>query len=323
MNKLIIRSILAVLAIVPVLLLLFRDRLPFGSSNSSFAAGSGKEITKVDLSAQGKRLTLEKKGENWYINDGQEARKSGILFLLRILKEITIKSPVSASLFRSEITDKGIEPVKVRVYENRRLIRDFLVYKTGSNIYGNMMKIREGSKPFIVFVPGFDGDIGSAFITNELFWKPYTVFNLLPSEIKTVVFENVADTSSSFKIDINDRRFTLSASGKPLAGWDSALVARYLSYFARIPFEKWDLDMSSGEKMQIGSKQPMYRISVTASDGKITELTLWQREKEENGHTVIDTDRLLGRTPGSSEFFIMRYFDIDPLLKRRTYFFPE
>ena len=95
-----------------------------------------------------------------------------------------IKSPVSAELFKSEITEKGIEPVRVKVYENRKLIKSFLVYKTSSNSYGNIMKIRERSKPFIVYVPGYDGDIGSAFTLNELFWQPYTVFNLLPSEIR-------------------------------------------------------------------------------------------------------------------------------------------
>jgi len=45
-----------------------------------------------------------------------------------------------------------------------------------------MMKIKGGSKPFIVCVPGYEGDIGSGFSLNELFWQPYAVFNLLPSE---------------------------------------------------------------------------------------------------------------------------------------------
>ena len=46
------------------------------------------------------------------INGKAEARKSGILFILRILQEIKIKSPVSPELFKSEITDKGIDTCK-------------------------------------------------------------------------------------------------------------------------------------------------------------------------------------------------------------------
>ena len=37
--------------------------------------------------------------------------------------------------------------------------------KPASNIYGNIMKMKSGSKPFIVYVPGFEGDIGSGFTT--------------------------------------------------------------------------------------------------------------------------------------------------------------
>ena len=45
--------------------------------------------------------------------------------------------------------------------------------------------------------------------------------------------------------------------------------------------------------------------------------------KEEQGSMTKDSDRLLGKTQNSNEFFVMRYFDIDPLLKKRSYFFPE
>ena len=48
------------------------------------------------------------------------------------------------------------------------------------------MKLRESSRPFIVFVPGNEAEIGSAFTLNGLFWQPYTVFSFLPSDIYSV-----------------------------------------------------------------------------------------------------------------------------------------
>jgi hypothetical protein len=323
MYKLVLRGILVTTALLFVLLVLFRGRLPFGKGNSSFAAEPGKEISKIEFSGRGKKLSLEKKGDIWLINGKQEARKSGALFILRVLKEIKIKSPVSAELFESEITLKGIEPVRVKVFEGRNQIKSFLVYKTASNSYGNIMKIRERSKPFIVYVPGYDGDIGSGFTLNELFWQPYTVFNLLPSEIASVKLENLADTSSSFILSLKTHHYTLSASGHPLTGWDSTLVTRYLSYFAWIPFEKWDLEMGEEEKKSLESQQPLYRITVSTSAGRDILLTLWEKTKTEGGSDTRDSDRLYGKTGDNEEFFIMRYFDIDPLLKKRSYFYPE
>ena len=171
----------------------------------------------------------------------------------------------------------------MKVYEDRKLIKSFLVYKTSSNSYGNIMKIRERSKPFIVYVPGYEGDIGSAFTLNELFWQPYTVFNLLPSEIESVKFENIADTSSSFSIINRNHHFALSDLNRELTGWDSTLVTRYLSYFTWIPFETWALDMRDEEKKMVESQQPLYRITVTTPSGKKTDSYLMGKNEGRTG----------------------------------------
>ena len=319
-NKLLVRSVFFIIVIVIFLLILFKSKSPFGKSNSSFASEPREEITKIEFSEGGKRLDLEKKGENWIINGKSEARKNGVLFFLRILKEIKIKSPISADLFGSEIIEKNVIPVKVKVYEKKRLLKSFLVYKTASNVFGNIMKIKESSKPFIVYVPGYDGDIGSGFTLNELFWQPYTVFNLLPSEISSVNLENFSDTASSFSIINRNHHYFLSGNASKMTGWDSSRVFRYISYFAWVPFESWALNIGETEKKSIEAKQPLYRISVDNITGKRSVLTLWGMLK---GTKEIDSDRLLGKTDEKDELFIIRYFDIDPLIKKRSYFFMQ
>jgi hypothetical protein len=323
MNKKIIKVILYLILIGLSLFIIFRNRTPFGRDNSSFATEPKEEITRIEFSSDESRLSLEKKGDVWVINGKAEARKSGILFIMRILKEIKIKSPVSAELFESEVTGKDIKPVKVKVFEKNKLLKSFLVYKTSSNIYGNIMKIREGSKPFIVYVPGYDGNIGSGFALSELFWQPYTVFNLLPSEIAMVELENLSDTSSSFSITNRDNHYFLSNSSTNMAGWDTSLVIRYISYFAWVPFESWAFDISDQEKKVIESSQPLYRITVSKTTGKKMILTLWEKKTDSTGRKEIDNDRILGKTDDRDQLFIMRYFDIDPLIKKRSYFFPH
>ena len=323
MNKIIIRGVFFFIVIGLFLLILFRSRSPFGKTNSSFASEPREEITRIELLENGKRLTLEKKDENWFINGKHEARKSGILFILRILKEIKIKSTVSSELFESEISGKNIIPVKVKVYERRRLLKSFLVYKTGSNAYGNIMKIKQSSKPFIVYVPGYEGDIGSGFTVNELFWQPYTVFNLLPSEIASVKLENMSDTASSFSIINNNQHYFLSGAEGRLNGWDSSLIVRYISYFAWVPFESWAFNIGEAEKKSIEAQKPLYRFTVVTTTGRKSVLSLWGMLTGKSGTNEIDSDRLLGKTEEKDELFIMRYFDIDPLIKKRSYFFPQ
>jgi hypothetical protein len=321
MNKTLLRSIFVIILALILFLILLKTRAPFGKNNSSFASEPKEEITRIEFSQDGKKLTIEKKSETWFINDMTEARKSGVLFLLRILKEIKIKSPLSPGLFKSEIIDKNISPVKVRVYEKNKFLKTFLVYKTGSNIYGNVMKIKDNSKPFIVFVPGYDGNIGSAFIMNELFWQHYTVFNLLPSEIASVKLVNISDTSASFSITNQHHRFFLTNDSGNKTGWDSAMIVRYISYFAFIPFESWELEMRENEQKSVESQPPLYKITVLTTNGKKRILTLWGLQVDKNGSKEIDSDRLLGKTEDRDELFIIRYFDIDPLIKKKEYFY--
>lgn len=306
-----------------IILLIFRNSSPFGKRNSSFMSEPEKEITRIELSEGRKNLSLTREGDKWLINGELEARKSGVFFIISILQDLRIKSPVSVELFESEVESKGIEPVRVKVFENRRLLKSFLVYKTTSNIYGNIMKLKSGSKPFIVYIPDFEGDIGSVFTTNELFWKPYSLFTLLPSQISSLSLENLSDTVSSFSIVNNNNIFSVSDLKRELQGWDSSRVTRYLSYFTWIPFESWALDMDTEEKKRVESLQPLYRITVNSSDGNKTVLSLWERMITENGLRIKDSDRLLGKTDNIDEFFVLRYFDIDPILKKRSYFFSE
>lgn len=308
--------ILLVVIIAGAILLTGRHS-PFGNQSISFLAAPKDEISKIVFSDGKRELTLENTDGKWLLNGKLETRKSSVNFITDVLKRLSIKSPVSPELFDSAVVQKGITPVRVKSYENRKLLSDFLVYKTRSNIYGNIMKTRERTKPFIVYVPGYDGDIGSAFTMNELYWQPYTIFNLLPSEIISVRFENNLDTTASFSIIRSGKEFILMAEDTPVPEQDSTLVKRYLTYYMFIPFEMWALDLSEEATKSITGSTPAYVISVNAADGMEVELTLWTRE---NPDGTLDSDRMYGQTNVSDEIFIVRYFDIDPLLKRRDYF---
>jgi hypothetical protein len=323
MNKIVTKNILLSLLLVLILLLviLAKGRTPFGKGESSFSVDKEIAITRIEFSEGSKKLILEKQGDGWAVNGKHEARKSGINFILHVLSEIKIKSPLSPAIFNSEVRKNNINPVKVKIFEKHRLLRSFLVYKTGTNKYGNVMKRSEISKPFIVYVPGFEGDIGSAFTLNELFWQPYTVFSLLPSEISSVMLENISDPASSFIITNKSNIYTLSDTSGRLAGWDTSQVKRYLSYFTWIPFESWALDLPLSETRRIESGNPFARLTVKRGDGSETILTLWKRTIDSSG--TIDSDRLWAKTGEKNDLFVIRYFDIDPLLKKKSYFFAQ
>jgi hypothetical protein len=321
MNKVTARVILFTALAGLLIILISRNRVPFGRGNSSFGCGPDKEITRIELNDGAGRIYLVREGERWLLNGKIETRKPAIHFVEMILRDMKIKSPVSDELFKKEISGKNVTPVRVRVYERSRLLRSFLVYKTPSNLYGNIMKMRERSKPFIVYVPGYEVNIGAVFTAKELYWQPYLVFNLLPSEIESVNLENISDTASSYTIANHSNEFMICDMNGRLTGADTGRIKRYISYFAWIPFEEWAFELSGQEVAE--TRQPLYRITVSCRNGTTKSLSLWEKYRTENGIRVKDTDRLLGKTDERDELFIVRYYDIDPILKKRSYFFGE
>jgi hypothetical protein len=323
MDKISTRFILFIIIGVVVLFFLLKGRSPFGKGNTSFAVRPGTEVTTIDFFEGDKKLSLQKSGVTWMVNKTSEARESAIKFILRTLKEIKIKSPVSSEIFRDEIISKKIIPVKVNVYERRKLVKSFFVYKTGSNIYGNIMKLKVSSKPFIVYIPGYEDNIGTYFSLNDLFWKPYSICNLLPSEIASVEFNNFNETDASFKISNTKNVFSLSDLNGKLSGWDTLKVKRYITYFISIPFETWAFDLSQDDKKQIESQPPLYRLIITRTGGGNTGLTIWEKWNMNNDIRQRDTDRVWARMDGVGDIMIIRYFDIDPILKKKSYFFGD
>ncbi len=323
MSNIVLRNtvISVVLIVLLVIVILVRDRSPYGKRQSYFAAVPKEEITGVELTEGEKKLNLLKTDEGWKVNGATETRKNEILFLVRILKEMEIKSPVSSDLFEKEITENGLLPVKVRVFERNRLLSSFLVYKTGSNIYGNIMKKKERTKPFIIYVPGYEGDIGSQFTVDEYYWQPYNIFNLLPSEISSIILENYSEPTSSFTLTGRNGIYTLADSTECLSGFDTARVKRYISYFTWVPFENWASDLTDDKKEKITKHNPLFRITVRKANGGEIVLTLWERFDADSEEK--DSDRLWGKADERDEFFIVRYFDIDPLLKELSYFCKE
>jgi hypothetical protein len=323
LNKIFIKNIVLAVLLLVLLAAIFmiRNRSPFGKNQSSFSIDPDRKITRIELMQDTKKVVLEQAGNDWKINRENEVRNSAISFILNVLEEMKIKSPVSPDIFEKEITVPGVMPVRVKVFENSRLLRSFFVYRTESNIYGNIMKLKTKAKPFIVNIPGFESDIGSAFNPDELYWQPYLVFNLLPSEITSVSLENFRDPGSSFKIINSAGKPELSSADVSLNRWDSLRVRRYLSYFTLIPFESWAPDLTEPEVLKIKANTPLYRITVMKTDGKEVSLSLW--EKILNDGVTGDSDRLWATTGELDRLFIISYFDIDPLLKKKSYFFKE
>jgi hypothetical protein len=316
-----IASLIIIICLVLLILPIVRQGA-FGKQDTGFAVPAGTEITRIEMTQGDEKVILSKGGAGWMVNGARETRKSAVSFLLQTITEMAIKSPVSDELFETEIIEKQIVPVRVKVWSGKRLANNFLVYKTESNIYGNIMKRGERNRPFIVSIPGYEGAIGSNFNMNELFWMPFTVFSYIPGNIASVKVEYPISTEESFVVNNPSLRGDDTAAGSNYNTFDNARIKRYLSYFTWVPFESWAFDITEAAADSVIASEPLATITVTLSDGDTGRLTIWERTLHVDGRATIDTDRAWGRRD-NGKLFVVRYFDIDPLLRRKSYFFGD
>lgn len=297
------------------------SRGSFSRRSVSFAVEEEREITRIVMSREGEEsIILERNGTDWILNGKENARTSAVNLLLRTVRRMEIKSPVSEEMFEREIMDNDIEPVEVKVWSGRRLLTSFLLYSTKSNSYGNIMKRGKRSPAFILSVPGYRWHIGSHFNMDERYWLPFNIFSLNPVDIQSVELLYRDNPDDSFLItnpyistgDMPDHLYWVENP-------DTTTLQRYFSYFIWVPMESYILDMPQEEVQSVTESPPFVTITVTSVDGSKEELLLWERSLPGEEGTV-DTYRVLGMTAERQQLFVARYYDLDPVLRKRSYF---
>jgi hypothetical protein len=252
----------------------------------------------------------EKKG-TWLLNGKEEARKAAVSFLIATLEGMEPKSPLSEAKFKELSGKFPGKPVSVSVFSGKMKVRSFTVYHFNDADYGSVFKKRSRSNPYLIYLPGYDFSAGSVFTAETDYWRPFTIFEIMPSEIKKVAVDYPGETDRSFVLEkVNG---TAILQGYTL--FDSVAVKRYLSYFVNVPFESITTGLDLQGEAHILESVPYFTITVSTSDGKIHMLRGWKRYSG----IEADTDRLWGRLD-DGKLFVMRYFDLDPLLKKRSYF---
>ena len=305
------------------LVLILSNPGTLNKNSSNYAIDPKEEIKRIVMESGEDRLTLSESSDGWLVDDIWPAREPAIDFLIKTLRGLEVKSTVSDELFKSEVTDRNIKPVEVKVYGVRKMLTGFMVFKTENIPGGNIMKKSPDSNPYIIHLPGYDLNPGLHFVTDRRFWRPYSVFDLTGVRIESVSLTYGGKEEPDIMISINDTGYVIMLDGKRPYSVDTTSVRRYLSYFSYVPFERWALEMEEAERTEIIGQVPEFRIEVKFFYGGSVTFYGWQRIISSGESIEYDTDRIWGSTNNGEDIFIARYFDIDPLLKSVDYFYRD
>lgn len=310
---------IVIIIIILSVLLISRFR-PFRTGNKVFYVENTDRISRILISGEKKSVELYRSQDGWHVNGEYPVRPGAMDFLLSTIRNIRIKSPVSDILYSDIIENKSTRHIEVQVYKKRRLVQSFHIYLNMDEEYPGIMQKSERTKPFTMHLPGYDTDPCLHFVPESKFWMPLTVFDLRPERISEIHMHYFESPDSSFSLVRHGGEIKIISEEHPGVAADTMAAVRYFSYFTWVPMQEWVYDIAQERKDSIVDGKRYFSLEVITGDPDTLELSTYTMMRREGDSLVNDTDRLWGSLNRGEDLFIVRYYDLDPLIKGPSYF---
>ncbi len=299
-----------------------------------FAVADTASITKIFLAdKENKSVTLEKVNGVWKVNGKHNARPDAIQTLLETIKRVDVKEPVAKSAQDNVIKRLAAKAVRCEIFQNDVLTKAYYVGTETADQTGTYMILMDletmqaSAKPFVTYIPGFEGYLTTRYFTNERDWRDRTVFQYVPTDIKSVKLEVPDKPEMGYELIIkgnNDYELKMN-TGKALPGLDSMAVKQYLSYFQQINFESMDLAMTDKEIDSTLLATPINVLTVMNQKGEKNEVKFFLRRPSKQSFDVdgkllqFDSDRM-NALLGGKDLVTVQYYVFGKLMPPADYF---
>ncbi len=296
------------------------------SASVDFSVKDTASITRILIkNPLGDSLLLARNEANWIINNRYRPEMSSVKSLMYILHHIDIKSPVPKSKIQ-EINDEfETKSTSVKIYEGDRVIKTLYLLDSQEKGLFTYIKSQSNNHPFIAECLGIQSTIGKYFVTNTNYWRDKTLFNFSIYNLKSVHVRNHKYNEKSFSICSKE------VEGYVLFAHDSTRIEkskinkealmRYLSYLNYVEYIGGVMNIPDSQKDSILSSVPISSVSIRGADGQLIRVSFFPRiYKNKNNHHKTDYNYLYGEIDNNQELVLLKYMDIDPILKDIEYF---
>ena len=190
------------------------------SLHTQFALEDVNQIQRVFLADRAGNQALLERNEDldWtYTNKSNQkqfrAHPSAIYTLLETIKKIRTREPVAKSAVPNVVKSLAAKATKVEIYDkNNNKLRVYYVGTMASGATGNYMIMEGSERPYVIYIPNFQGTIDTRFMVREEDWRDKAVFRVKPEDLEFVQVEYQAPNQQfeSFKIAKEGDRYNVT-----------------------------------------------------------------------------------------------------------------
>lgn len=153
----------------------------------------------------GQSDTLRRTKQGWKLNGKYLVNKNNINLIMEMLLKMRIKSPVGDKSKNGVVKAIATRHYKVEVYTTEGLLKSIFIGPSIQTGLGNYV-VEEGSDdPYIVHIPGWNGNLGPRLKVNENQWRNTKLFAVRPAGIQQFTVEYQARPEHSFSIKVDEQ----------------------------------------------------------------------------------------------------------------------
>jgi hypothetical protein len=303
-----------------------------------FAVEDTASIDKIFLADKaGNAVTLKRKedGQGWTVNDKYLARMDAIKTLLVTIRKIDIKEPVGKKAQDNVVKQLAADAVRCEIYSKGELLKAYYVGSQTQEMTGTYMilmdpeTMKPSAKPFITYIPGFEGYLTTRYFTQEKLWRDRTIMQYVPTDIASVKLEvpDKPEMGYELKIKGNNDYEVMMLSGKKVEDIDPMAVKQYLTYFQQVNFESLDMGMKQEEIDSTLKSRPINILTVTDTKGKTNRIKFFARKPKKEDRTdaegnplKFDLDRMNALLENTNDFVMVQYYVFGKMMPPADYF---
>lgn len=302
-----------------------------------FAVADTGSITKIFLADKNnKTITLERKPSGtWMVNGKFIARRDAMQNLLYTIKKVDVKEPVGNKAQDNVVKQLSGSSVKCEIYSNDKLVKAYYVGTETQDQTGTYMilidpeTMKPSAKPFVTYIPGFEGYLTTRYFTDEKGWRDVAVFRYHPETIRSVKLEIPFQTSMGYEVNVKGmNNYEVKPLGSaPIPDMDTIAVKQFLSYFQNLNFESFEDQLSEKQMDSVRNAQPLNILTVKDKDGSTRTVKFFARapkkkgEKDVKGNEIIfDQERMNAQIDDSNDLVVVQYYVFGKVMPPVGYF---
>jgi hypothetical protein len=303
----------------------------------SFAVTDTASINKIFLADKnGRELTLERdQTGKWTVNGQYNVRMDALETLLETIYRIDVKEPVGKRAQDNVLKRLAAKAVKCEIYQKGELTKAYYVGTETKDMKGTYMimidpeTMKTAERPFVTYIPGFEGYLTTRYFTEERAWRDRTMFQYNPNDIKSVKMEVPHNPSFGYELTVkgnNEYEIKMLADNKPASNIDPIAVKQYLSYFQILTFESFEVDLKQNQIDSVLKSKPINILTVTDKNGKINKVKFYARKPKKESYDsegqllIFDEERMDALMNNGVDFVMVQFYMFGKVMPSIDYF---